>query len=271
MTIRQEVYVEMSSPSSMKEPTTFANYFFFFLKTLILPFACFPLWLLLSNLYHNVFALHNDALDAMYLLLQIGAVYAAMLYAAWMGTALLAKREKRAEISWRDLGFVPYRVNPWSVLWFVISFIYLVIFNAVWQLLCNYWHISLLNRSSLLTSYTRMPFSQTAMVLIIGIIGPLGEEVLFRGLLFRRLDEVLTRYLVRWLPSSVASSTALISAISISAGIFAALHPDMNSFPIYFVVGVVLALWVKFTRSLWPSWVLHMAFNSLFILRLLVP
>jgi membrane protease YdiL (CAAX protease family) len=156
------------------------------------------------------------------------------------------------------------------VLWFVISLIYLVTFSVFWQLICSYWHISLLNRSSLLTTYTAMPFSQTSMVLIIGVIGPLSEEVLFRGLLFRRLDEMLTIALVRWIAPSIASPLALVGAVSISAGVFAALHPDMNSFPIYFVIGAVLALWVKYTRSIWPGWVIHMAFNSLFIIRLII-
>jgi membrane protease YdiL (CAAX protease family) len=156
------------------------------------------------------------------------------------------------------------------VLWLVISVVYLVIFSAVWQLICDYWHINLLNRSSLLTTYTSMPLSQWSMVLILGIVGPLGEEVLFRGLLFRRLDEVLTRYLVRWLSPLTTSYIALVAAVSISAGVFAALHPDMNSFPVYFVIGAVLALWVKYTRSIWPAWVVHMTFNSLFIIRLII-
>jgi len=122
----------------------------------------------------------------------------------------------------------------------------------------------------LLTTYTAMPFSQASMVLIIGVVGPLSEEVLFRGLLFRRLDEMLTIVLVRWVAPSMVSPLALVGAVSISAGVFATLHLDMNSFPIYFVIGAVLALWMKYTRSLWPGWLLHMAFNSLFIIRLII-
>ncbi len=237
------------------------------LKALPLPLLGYPLWLILSNMYHTVFALHNDPLDALYLLLQIGAVYAAMIYLATIGAMLIVKSTK---ISWSDLGFTPYRVNLWSVLWFLLSLAYLIIFSVFWQLMSGYWHLSLLNRSSLLTSYTHMPFSQASMVFIIGILGPLSEEVLFRGFLFRRLDELFTRYLSRHLSSSKASLIALISAMCISAGIFAILHPDPNSFPVYFVIGAVLALWMRCTRSLWPGWLLHMAFNSLFIIPLIV-
>jgi membrane protease YdiL (CAAX protease family) len=237
------------------------------LKALPVPLVGFPLWIVLSNVYSAVFALHNDRLDAVYLLVQIGAVYAGMIYLACVGTMWIVKS---ARITWKDLGFAAYRVDVWSVLWFVLSLLYLVTFSAFWQILCTYWHISLLNRSSLLTSYTSMPFSQASMILIIGIIGPLGEEVLFRGLLFRRLDELLTRYLGYALAPSKASLIGLIGAVSISAGVFAGLHPDPNSFPVYFVIGVVLALWMKYTRSLWPGWVLHMAFNSLFIIPLIV-
>ncbi|GHO97895.1 hypothetical protein KSF_079430 [Reticulibacter mediterranei] len=237
------------------------------LKMLPLPLACFPLWLILSNIHDAVFALHNDTLDALYLLTQVGAVYAAMLYLAWVGTLLFTKR---ANVTWRDMGFAPYRVHFWSILWFVISFVYLVVFNIIWQVISTYWHIDLLNRNTLLTNYTDMPLSQWSMVLIIGAIGPLGEEVLFRGLLFRVLDVVLTRYLVRHLSKSLASYIALIFAVCISAGVFATLHFDASSFPVYFAIGAVLALWVRYTRSLWPSWVLHMTFNSLFIARLLV-
>jgi membrane protease YdiL (CAAX protease family) len=237
------------------------------LRTLPLPLACFPLWLILSNLHDAIFALHNDPLDALYLFTQVGAVYAAMLFLAWAGTLLFLKR---ADVTWRDLGFAPYRVHIWSVLWFIISFAYLIIFNIVWQVISTYWHIGLLNRNTLLTTYTALPFSQWSMVLIIGVIGPLGEEVLFRGLLFRTLDVMLTRYLVRHFSKAAASYIALVGAICISAGIFATLHFDASSFPVYFAVGAVLALWVRYTRSLWPAWVLHMAFNSIFILRLLV-
>jgi membrane protease YdiL (CAAX protease family) len=237
------------------------------LKALPVPLIGFPLWIILSNVYNAVFALHNDPLDAVYLLVQIGAVYAGMIYLACVGTMLIVKS---ARITWQDLGFAAYRVNLWSVLWFVLSLLYLITFSGFWQLICDYLHISLLNRSSLLTSYTAMPFSQVSMVMIIGIIGPLGEEVLFRGLLFRRLDELLTRYLGYLLSPSKASLIALIGAAGISAGVFAALHPDPHSFPVYFVIGVVLALWVKYTRSLWPAWLLHMAFNSLFIIPLII-
>jgi membrane protease YdiL (CAAX protease family) len=237
------------------------------LRTLPLPLACYPLWLILSNIHDAIFALHNDLLDALYLLTQIGAVYGAMLYLAWIGTLLFTKR---ADVTWRDMGFAPYRVHFWSILWFVISFVYLVVFNIIWQVISTYWHIDLLNRNTLLTNYTDMPLSQWSMVLIIGVIGPLGEEVLFRGLLFRTLDVVLTRYLARHLSKSLASYIALICAVCISAGIFATLHFDTSSFPVYFAIGAVLALWVRYTRSLWPSWVLHMTFNSLFIAHLLV-
>ncbi len=253
--------MEMSSSSSEGKRSTLL------LKALPLPLIGFPLWIILSNVHDAVFALYSDPLDATYLLVQIGAVYAGMVYLAVVGTMFIVKSTK---ITWRDLGFLAYRVDIWSVLWFIISLIYLVTFSVFWQLICSYWHISLLNRSSLLTTYTAMPFSQASMVLIIGVVGPLSEEVLFRGLLFRRLDEMLTIVLVRWVAPSMVSPLALVGAVSISAGVFATLHLDMNSFPIYFVIGAVLALWMKYTRSLWPGWLLHMAFNSLFIIRLII-
>ncbi len=59
-------------------------------------------WIALTNQQDAVFRLHNDVLDAVYLLLQIGAVYAAMVSVACVGALLL---EKRA-ITHADLGLV---------------------------------------------------------------------------------------------------------------------------------------------------------------------
>ena len=168
------------------------------------------------------------------------------------------------------MGFIAYRASIWSVLWFALSFTHLVLFSAFWQLFCTYWHIGLLNRTGIVTSYAAMPLSQASIILIVMIIGPLCEEILFRGLIFRRLDELLTRYLSDKLPAAKAAQLGLIGAVGGSAALFAALHFDINTFPVYFVIGVILALWVKYTRSLWPAWALHIAFNGLFVLTLLV-
>jgi uncharacterized protein len=80
-----------------------------------------------------------------------------------------------------------------------------------------------------------------------GLLTPLGEEVLFRG--------VLARFLQRW---------GTWVTILVSATIFALWHGINLVFPSAFLVGLCTAWLLCRTRSIWPGVVLHAVYNTSF-------
>jgi len=92
-----------------------------------------------------------------------------------------------------------------------------------------------------------------AMTLILVVVVPLFEEVLFRG----------------WLQSGLRSSLlgivgepgARMLAVVTASAIFTAVHPPFTWIPILFL-GLLLGLLYEHTRSLWPGVVLHGVHNA---------
>lgn len=81
------------------------------------------------------------------------------------------------------------------------------------------------------------------------VLTPLGEELLFRG--------VLTNGLLRyggWV------------AVLVSAAIFAVSHGVNYVLPVAFVIGVITALLFRATASIWPGVVVHAIYNGYVIL-----
>ncbi len=84
------------------------------------------------------------------------------------------------------------------------------------------------------------------LFLALAVVGPIVEELVFRGLLF----QLLRRHLPLW-------CAAILSAL-----IFAVLHFIPVLLPALFIFGVVLALVFHYTRSLNCSILLHMLINA---------
>ena len=81
------------------------------------------------------------------------------------------------------------------------------------------------------------------------VLTPLGEELLFRG--------VLANWLLRyggWI------------AVPVSAAVFAVSHGITYILPVAFVVGVVTALLFRATASIWPGVIVHAIYNGYVIL-----
>ncbi|MFV0600987.1 MAG: lysostaphin resistance A-like protein [Brachymonas sp.] len=100
----------------------------------------------------------------------------------------------------------------------------------------------------------------TAMVLAVTVLAPLGEEWLFRGLFFRSLRDGLAR----WMPLTLAAciGTALSSLL------FALVHTgdgQMTQWPALFIMGMLLALTYEWTGSLLAPMLVH-ALNNMFAL-----
>lgn len=85
------------------------------------------------------------------------------------------------------------------------------------------------------------------------LLAPLFEEWLFRGVLFRALDEG---------DSAIAPRRRRVVAVVLSATFFAAAHGEATQFVGLFALGVLLAYLVARTRRLTPSILTHVSFNA---------
>ncbi|TCL59492.1 hypothetical protein EDD76_104229 [Kineothrix alysoides] len=84
------------------------------------------------------------------------------------------------------------------------------------------------------------------MLLIIGVIGPFSEELVFRGIVYQGYKK---------------SGTAL-QALLLSSCLFALMHMNFNQAAYAVVIGMILVVLVEATGSLWSSVLFHVIFNS---------
>lgn len=83
------------------------------------------------------------------------------------------------------------------------------------------------------------------LILVIGILAPIAEELIFRGLIFRRLKD----YVKPWI------------AVVISSLVFGLYHGNMVQFLYASLLGVLLAIIYQRTGTLWAAIAAHMAVN----------
>jgi membrane protease YdiL (CAAX protease family)/ferredoxin len=86
-------------------------------------------------------------------------------------------------------------------------------------------------------------------VLMVVLVGPFVEELLFRGVLLTALDERLGG----------------LAAVLLSAPIFAVLHGSVWSFVPLLFLGIALGSLTLSRRSLWPAVVLHASYNGVLV------
>lgn len=112
------------------------------------------------------------------------------------------------------------------------------------------------SRDGVTEAYLRQPFGAVAFLVLAAAVAPLLEEFLFRGWMQRGLE----RRLPVW------------SAIVVTAFVFAAMHAQLFGFPLRFGFALASGYAAWATRSIWPSVVLHSAYNgSLIVLGALAP
>lgn len=85
------------------------------------------------------------------------------------------------------------------------------------------------------------------MLLSIGIIGPLVEEVVFRGVILQ----------------SYQRTGRIVGSIILSSVLFGMMHMNFNQFAYGAVMGIMLALLVEATGSITASCIAHATFNSI--------
>lgn len=90
----------------------------------------------------------------------------------------------------------------------------------------------------------QMPF--LVMLFMIGIFAPFSEEFIFRGIIFR----------------GYKNSGSVLQAVIWSAILFGLMHLNFNQAAYATVMGIMCALVVEASGSLWASVVTHMIFNT---------
>ncbi len=88
-----------------------------------------------------------------------------------------------------------------------------------------------------------IPFMYVA--LIIGIIGPLAEEIAFRGIIY----------------AGFRRSGRILSAIVLQAFLFGLMHLNLNQFSYTFLLGTLFGILNEVTMSLWPGIIGHIMIN----------
>lgn len=121
-------------------------------------------------------------------------------------------------------------------------------------------HLKTLNKpvTHLFGGSRGLTFIVVAVMTTVG--APIIEEWFFRGVLFRALDEGLSRHLAK---------AGTVVAVLVSACLFALAHGEPLQFAGLAVLGVVLATLVKRTRRLIPSIITHASFNAIALVTLL--
>ena len=204
-------------------------------------FGSARIFIALSNmelLSENISNISFIVLYGMQVLLMMGTVWFFALY--------------RRKAGFRDLGLRYYSIG--KTLWytlisliaiFAISFIYVFIMSSVIGIEAPVSKIEILikNRS----------VSNTVLLIIVAFIGPIVEEVFFRGFLY----------------SAFKKNWGVIPALFLSSILFSAVHLQVYSFIPLFIIGWLLAYIFEKTKSLFPAIVLHAVYNLILILILL--
>lgn len=105
-------------------------------------------------------------------------------------------------------------------------------------------------KNTFLDAYLRKPLGPAAVFLMVAIIAPLLEEFLFRG----------------WMQRSLERRTTARNAIVITALAFGLVHIDLFGLPLRIAFGLASGYLAWSTRSIWPSVVLHGAYNGALVI-----
>lgn len=84
------------------------------------------------------------------------------------------------------------------------------------------------------------------MLVLMGILGPMSEELVCRGIIYHGYKRTGT----------------MMQAMLLSSMIFALMHMNFNQAAYAFVIGIAMVLLVEATGSIWSSILVHVTFNT---------
>lgn len=92
------------------------------------------------------------------------------------------------------------------------------------------------------------------VLLVVGVLGPVCEEITFRGIFF----------------GGFKTSGRIIGAILWSGLLFGLFHMNLNQMGYAFVMGVTSAILIEVSGSIWPAIILHVLTNTYNVLQLYI-
>lgn len=104
--------------------------------------------------------------------------------------------------------------------------------------------------ADLTTLFGAGPLGAFTTVLVVGLLGPVLEEVALRGVLLGALER----------------RVGAVAAVALTAVAFSLLHVSAWSFVPLTALGLALGWLAVRSRSLWPAVILHVAYNALILL-----
>jgi membrane protease YdiL (CAAX protease family) len=162
--------------------------------------------------------------------------------------------------SWETLGFCSIRFSRWITLIVVVAALYLLLFYfldpLVTEPVAQFFQLDRQSwREDELSAGIRQAVESGWGVLLfqcvmIGVLGPIAEEVLFRGLILQGLLQRM----------------GLVFSVVFSALIFALFHVDVAFFAPLFVMGLVMGGLYVWFRTLWAPILFHVINNSVSVL-----
>jgi membrane protease YdiL (CAAX protease family) len=183
---------------------------------------------------------------------------AVLLNVVFLGGSVYILGILRGKVSWRELGVIPLKfTRKWFWWAFGLTIILLPIRGLIGyavQILIEGNLDSLQARADLLASDTTFSWPAFLVTLVgAGILGPISEELYFRGLIHRWF---IPRLSLAW--------RVLISSLFFGLG-----HIDSIAVLIAsFIMGVVLAIVYEKTESLWVPIAMHIFTNSIAVVAL---
>jgi membrane protease YdiL (CAAX protease family) len=182
------------------------------------------------------------------------AIVAFLLTAVVEGVFLLAPLwyatlKYRRRISMREglaaLGFRGFRLGV-AIGVIVLSIVVIIGADVGYGALISGLHLPIHTNDQVLETEAKYaPLTTYAELAGAIFVAPFCEEIFFRGYVFQGLRQRLNVPL----------------AVVLSALIFGIAHADPGSFPVLFIIGIVLAIVRWRTRSIWPGMGLHMLNN----------
>lgn len=178
--------------------------------------------------------------DTAVTLLVTGLVAVLMIGAAW----ILGVRKHGASLA--ALGFtLPRGLTPYLLA--VVALGLSLGFTALYSTVVSALSVDVLQPPSIGDSFLANGGNVVFSALVLAVLGPLGEEVFFRGFLF----------------GALAQRMRVGGAIAASAAVFALLHMELGVLIPIFVTGLLLTWLYARTGSLWPSFLAHLGQNLL--------
>lgn len=165
----------------------------------------------------------------------------------------------RKKVSWASMGLIPLKnILKWAILGAIIAVAIIPLRGAVGliiETLINGDLSSLAYREDLLTVGLDTWYGVLLMLLGVGVLAPIAEELFFRGLIYD------------WLRQKVGVELG----IAISSLLFGLAHYDsLAVVGSSFVMGIAMALAYEKTRSLWIAIFMHISTNAGVVLLLAV-